>query len=160
MVYLCKDVCCLLLIRVVKIPQLYPIHTCQEFRISARSVRRKMPLCVEESACIACGKPAVITLQYGSQTTLMLERSSANTDELDKPLMRMNLINDLLRVCDKNTTLGEIAENSSNHTSSPQHWWLTAMPAGNTLQWLLDTEITYIQGMPQDASRSRTGGIQ
>ena len=78
------------------------------------------------------------------------KRTSANTDELDKPLMRMNLINDLLRVCDKNTTLGEIAENSSYHTTSPQHRWLSAMPAGNTLQWLLDNE-TYLH--PGDAAR-------
>jgi hypothetical protein len=81
---------------------------------------------------------------------MMLERSTAITDELDKPLMRMNWIRDLLRVCSPSTTLGEIARNAQYHNSSQQYRWLSAMPPNNTLQWLIDTET---QLHPGDAQR-------
>jgi len=99
-----------------------------------------MPLNLQQSSCLACGQPTIITLPDGTQRRMMLERSAAITDELDKPLMRMNWIRELQRVCSPSTTLGEIVRNAQYHTSSQQYRWLIAMPPGNTLQWLIDTE--------------------
>ena len=89
---------------------------------------------------MACGQPTLVTLPDGTQKRMMLERSAANTGELDTPLLRMNWIRELLRVCRPTTTLGEIARNAQYHTSSLQYRWLSAMPPQNTLQWLMDTE--------------------
>jgi len=80
---------------------------------------------------------------------MMLERSAAITDELDKPLSRMDWIRELQRVCSPSITLGEIVRNAQYHTSSQQYRWLNAMPQNKTLQWLADTETRLHPGDTQ-----------
>jgi len=89
---------------------------------------------------MTCGKPAEITLQDGTSKKVMLETSTANTDELDTPLKRIRLLEELARVCRPSTTLREILDNGNLHTSSTQYRWFDAMPKNKTLQWLIQVE--------------------
>jgi len=101
---------------------------------------------VQQSKCMTCGKPGEIILQDGTRKKVMLETSTANTNELDTPLQRMSLLKDLLQVCKPSTTLQEIQNSGNLHTSSMQYKWFNAMPPNKTLQWLINMETSLHTG--------------
>jgi len=113
---------------------------CGTYTLHSKADMSGLPFNVYQSQCMTCGKPVRFTTKDGIKKEIMLETSTEHTNELDTPLQRIVLLQELLLVCKPTTTLQEILNDGNLHTSSTQYKWFDAMPKNKTLQWLIQME--------------------